>query len=79
MLSFFPRNVLDEILNLIETVFEGFPTYSCLGKAGCHNMSAYSEPISFTENASMISISGSVVNTSCFNDKKKSNDNVNPK
>ena len=28
MLSFFPRNVLDEILNLIESVSEGFPTYS---------------------------------------------------
>ena len=28
MLSFFPRNVLDEILDLIESVSEGFPTYS---------------------------------------------------
>ena len=28
MLSFFPRGVLDEILNLIESVSEGFPTYS---------------------------------------------------
>ena len=28
MLCFFPRDVLDEILNLIESVFEGFPTYS---------------------------------------------------
>ena len=28
MLSFFPRNVLNEILDLIETVSEGFPTYS---------------------------------------------------
>ena len=27
MLSFFPRDVLDEILNLIESVSEGFPTY----------------------------------------------------
>ena len=27
MLSFFPRAVLDEILNLIESVSEGFPTY----------------------------------------------------
>ena len=27
MLSFFPRGVLDEILNLIESVFEGFPSY----------------------------------------------------
>ena len=28
MLSLFPRGVLDEILNLIESVFEGFLTYS---------------------------------------------------
>ena len=28
MLSFFPRGVLDEILNLIESVSEGFP-FSC--------------------------------------------------
>ena len=26
--SFFPRDVLDEILNLIESVSEGFPNYS---------------------------------------------------
>ena len=26
---FFPRDVLDEILDLIESVSEGFPTYSC--------------------------------------------------
>ena len=29
VLSFFPRDVLDEILNLIESVSEGFPTYFC--------------------------------------------------
>ena len=28
VLSFFSRDVLDEILNLIESVFEGCPTYS---------------------------------------------------
>ena len=28
MLSFFPRGVLDEILNLIESVTEEFPSYS---------------------------------------------------
>ena len=27
MLSFFPRDVLDENLDLIESVSEGFPTY----------------------------------------------------
>ena len=32
MLSVFPRGVLDEILNLIESVSEGFPAYSeCSG------------------------------------------------
>ena len=28
VLSFFPRGVLDEILNFIESVSEGFPSYS---------------------------------------------------
>ena len=28
VLSFFPRDVLDEILNLIGSVSEGFPSYS---------------------------------------------------
>ena len=28
LLSFFPRDVLDEILNLIQSVSGGFPTYS---------------------------------------------------
>ena len=32
VLSFFPRDVLDEILNLIESVSEDFPSYSCLLK-----------------------------------------------
>ena len=30
MLSFFTRDVLDEILILIESVSEGFPTYSSM-------------------------------------------------
>ena len=29
MLFFFPHGVLDEILNLIESVSEGFPSYFC--------------------------------------------------
>ena len=29
VLSFFPRDVLDEILNLIGSVSEGFPSYFC--------------------------------------------------
>ena len=28
VLSFFPRDVLDEILNLVGSVSEGFPSYS---------------------------------------------------
>ena len=30
VLSFFPLDVLDEILNLIESVSEGFPSYFCI-------------------------------------------------
>ena len=29
VLSFFPRDVLDEIWDLIESVYEGFPSCSC--------------------------------------------------
>ena len=36
VLSFFPRDVLDEILNLIESVSEDFPSYSyCLVSVDC--------------------------------------------
>ena len=30
VLSFFPRDVLDEVLNLIGSVSEGFPSYSLI-------------------------------------------------
>ena len=33
VLSFFPRDVLDEILNLIESVSEDFPSYSSNAKS----------------------------------------------
>ena len=33
VLSFFPRDVLDEILNLIESVSEDFPSYSNIQSA----------------------------------------------
>ena len=33
VLSFFPLDVLDEIWDLIESVSEGFLTYSCIGNA----------------------------------------------
>ena len=32
VLSFFPRDVLDEILNLIESVSEDFPSYSIVNQ-----------------------------------------------
>ena len=32
VLSFFPRGVLDEILNLIESVSEDFPSYSLIAE-----------------------------------------------
>ena len=35
VLSFFPRDVLDEILNLIESVSEDFPSYSCRREVIC--------------------------------------------
>ena len=35
MLSFFPGGVLDEILNLIESVSEGFPSYFCISELLC--------------------------------------------
>ena len=34
VLSFFPRDVLDEILNLIESVSEDFPSYSLVLRWG---------------------------------------------
>ena len=38
VLSFFPRDVLDEILNLIESVSEDFPSYSFI------KLVVYSQP-----------------------------------
>ena len=35
VLSFFPRDVLDEILNLIGSVSEGFPSYSFAPEFQC--------------------------------------------
>ena len=35
MLSFFPRDVVDKILNLIGSVSEGFPTYSGISELLC--------------------------------------------
>ena len=41
MLSFFPRGVLDEILNLIESVSEDFPSYSFIFGIQVHNDKLY--------------------------------------
>ena len=41
VLSFFPRDVLDEILNLIESVSEDFPSYSI--KSYIHNAMSQSD------------------------------------
>ena len=38
MLLFFPRDVLDEILNLIESVSDGFPSYSFNHVFSCINI-----------------------------------------
>ena len=35
MLSFFPRDVLDGICDLIGSVFEGFPNYVCISELLC--------------------------------------------
>ena len=49
VLSFFPLDVLDEIWDLIESVSEGFLTYSCLNEYMkiCENkrLRSYSQPI----------------------------------
>ena len=37
VLSFFPLDVLDEIWDLIETVSEGFLTYSCVWSGSAHS------------------------------------------
>ena len=37
MLSFFPRDVLDKIWDLIESVSEGFPTHSYLSNESEHS------------------------------------------
>ena len=41
VLSFFPRDVLDEILNLIESVSEDFPSYSYVVPGEVETFSCY--------------------------------------
>ena len=45
VLSFFPRGVLDEILNLIESVSEDFPSYFCIKQIHRKILKSYSEPL----------------------------------
>ena len=53
MLSFFPRDVLDEIWDLTESVSEGFPSYfsylliQSVAKHLCYKLSFYNEQLSF--------------------------------
>ena len=44
VLSFFPRDVLDEILNLIESVSEDFPSYSLLIYRAFSEINRYNHP-----------------------------------
>ena len=41
MLSFFPRGVLDEILNLVGSVSEGFPPYFSVNSHLLHGPSMF--------------------------------------
>ena len=50
MLSFFPRDVLDEILNLIESVSEGFPSYSATKFSSLNDMTAFAGLVSLNAN-----------------------------
>ena len=55
MLFFFPRGVLDEILNLIESVSEGFlPTFAI---SSCSMLKLLSEYLDVESKSSMISTS----------------------
>ena len=45
MLSFFPRGVLDEVLNLIESVSEGFPSYSFINPSRYIRASLWTIPL----------------------------------
>ena len=53
VLSFFPRDVLGEILNLIKSVSEGFPTYSSGEKIECVYMRRFGEYTSKKHNISV--------------------------
>ena len=58
MLSFFPRGVLDEILNLIESVSEDFPSYSFIPEPFCDDISLYILVLSANNFTALITVSG---------------------
>ena len=49
VLSFFPRGVLDEILNLIESVSEGFPSYFGRTPRSASSLCTNNGKVHFTE------------------------------
>ena len=51
MLSFFPRDVLDEIWGLIESVSEGFPTCCCTNQL---LLSVFSSPVAYMPHVVML-------------------------
>ena len=55
MLSVFPRDVLDEILNLIESVFEGFSSYYTSIEATIQDLTFSAQPVQETERVEKIS------------------------
>ena len=66
MLSFFPRDVLDEILNLIEAVSEGFPSYFYLELRIWSGNSANSFLFPLVANNAIMSCIRQIVAILCF-------------
>ena len=66
MLSFFPRGVLDEILNLIESVSEGFPSYSFILQNQYTFSGRNSSPVS------QMSTNYVILNLTCMNHHESS-------
>ena len=58
MLSFFPRDVLDEIGDLIESVSEGFPSYFCfLSKNNPKNLDpSYKTDLDFWDSCGRVNL-----------------------
>ena len=65
MLFFFPRGVLDEILNLIESVSEGFPSYFSYSQPQTNGQSDYPRTPLDTPGHSVTALFGIRVNSAC--------------